>query len=142
MNSRILGFVAGVIALAAPLSAEAAPFISNPGRFNGGRVSVQTQTGTSCSATAPDRASLGVAAGVDGNDSDSGYYGSENRAGFAGGVFIAVPFGGQPVGDCNLILEMEQQRARLDMAVTLFEAGAMTSEELKEIAEDVKQYVR
>ena len=46
----------------------------------------------------------------------------------------AMPFGGEPTGDCRLKIEMEQQRARLDMAVTLFEAGAMSQEELQEVA--------
>ena len=111
----------------------AVPIISNPGRFDGGRISIQTQTGSSCSATAPDRASVGAAAGYQDGDRDSG---------LAGGFFVAVPFGGTPAGNCNTILEMEQQRARLDMAVTLFEAGAMTAEELQEIANDVKKYVQ
>ena len=124
----------GALALLATAGPSlAAPIISNPGRFNGGRVSIQTQMGSSCSATAPDRASVGATAGYQDGDRDSG---------LAGGFFVAVPFGGAPAGSCNTILEMEQQRARLDMAVTLFEAGAMTSEELQEIANDVKGYVQ
>ena len=124
----------GALALLATAGPSlAAPIISNPGRFNGGRVSVQTQTGSSCTATAPDRASVGAAGGYQNGDEDSG---------LAGGFFVAIPFGGTLAGNCNTILEMEQQRARLDMAVTLFEAGAMTAEELREIANDVKGYVQ
>ena len=135
----------GVLAFAATAGPSfAVPFISNPGRYDGGRISIQTQSGTSCSATAPDRASIGVAAGYEDNDSYSygGGYGGGNNSGFVGGVYVSMPLGGKGVGDCSTILEMEQQRARLDMAVTLFEAGAMTADELKEIADSVKGAVR
>lgn len=131
----------GLLAFAATAGPSfAVPIISNPGRYDGGRVSIQTQSGTSCSATAPDRASIGVAAGYENNDYNGGYGG--DNSGLVGGIYISMPFGGQPAGNCDTILEMEQQRARLDMAVTLFEAGAMTADELKEIAESVKGAVR
>ena len=133
----------GFLALAATAGPSfAAPFISSPGRFDGGRVSIQTQTGTSCSATAPDRASVGVAAGYENNDYSGRNNNNSDNSGLVGGVFVAMPFGGAPAGNCDTILEMEQQRARLDMAVTLFEAGALTAEELQEIATDVKGYVK
>ena len=131
----------GLLALAASAGpAFSNTLISSPQRFSGGRVNIQTQTGTSCSATAPDRASIGVAAGYQDN-STSGEYASDN-SGLAAGVFVAMPFGGEPTGDCRLIIEMEQQRARLDMAVTLFEAGAMSQEELQEVANDVKRLLK
>lgn len=131
----------GVLAFAATAGPSfAVPIISNPGRYDGGRVSIQTQSGTSCSATAPDRASIGVAAGYEQNNQYGGINVNtgSNNGGFVGGVYVSMPIGGRSAGNCDTILEMEQQRARLDMAVTLFEAGAMTADELKEVAESVK----
>ena len=120
--------------------AAQAQYISSPGRYDGGRISIQTQTGTNCSSTAPDRASVGVAAGYENRDS-YGYYGNSSgydNSGMVGGVYVSVPFGGTDPGNCSTILEMEQQRARLDMAVTLFEAGGMTADELRELSEEIK----
>lgn len=139
----------GGIAAAAfisPMAANAQAIISNPGRYDGGRLSIQTQTGTNCSSTAPDRASIGVAAGYEDNSYDNGfynggYYGAPDRSGFVGGVHLSIPFGGTDPGNCRTILTMEEQRSRLDMAVTLFEAGGMTAEELKALAEEVKGVV-
>lgn len=136
----------GGIAAAAfisPMAANAQAIISNPGRYDGGRLSIQTQTGTNCSSTAPDRASVGVAAGYEDRDSYN-YYGNTNgydNRGFVGGVHISIPFGGTDPGNCRNILAMEEQRARLDMAVTLYEAGGMTAEELKGLAREVKGIV-
>lgn len=121
--------------------ANAGPIIGSPGRYDGGRVSISTQTGTNCSATAPDRASVGVAAGyesVDRNNFTNGSSGYDN-SGFTGGVYISMPLGGADVGNCNTILQVEENRTRLDMAVTLFEAGGMTADELKQIATEIKQ---
>ena len=121
----------GVLTLAASAAPSmAAPLISSPGTFSGGNVSIQTQSGTSCSSQSPDRASVGAAAG----------YGDDGGA--AASVFVAMPFGGSVSADCRAFVELEEQRARLDMAVTLFEAGALDADELREIAEDVKQYVQ
>lgn len=121
-----------------------ADFISSPGRYDGGRLSIQTQRGTNCSSTAPDRASVGAAFGYENNDNYGYNYNNYNGAdssGLVGGVYVALPFGGPTLGDCNNILVMEEQRARLDMAVTLFEAGGMTADELKELAAEVKSFV-
>ena len=128
-----------VMATAGPTFANT--LITSPQRFSGGNVDIQTQTGTSCSASAPDRASVGISAGYQ-ESSGGGRRNNNDDGGLAAGVFLAMPFGGQPTGNCNLIIEMEQQRARLDMAVSLFEAGAMTQEELQEIANDVKRYLK
>lgn len=127
--------------LAAP--ATAAPLIGGHGNYDGGRLSIQTQTGTSCSSSAPDRASIGIAAGFEDNNFDTPFGGTPaDNGSLAGGVFIAIPFGGQDPGNCRQILTMEEQRTRLDMAVTLYEAGALTEEELKAVAEDVKRFVQ
>ena len=144
MFTKILSTAALATLTILPLGASAGTIIGSPGRYDGGRVSIQTQTGTSCSATAPDRASLGVAAGYENTD-NYGYYGQGSgydSNGLVGGVYVSMPFGGQPIGNCNTILSVEEQRARLDMAVTLFEAGAMTADELKALAEDVKATIQ
>ena len=135
--------IAGAVAVASIIGSAPsaqAQYINNPGRYDGGRISIQTQTGTNCSSTAPDRASVGVAAGYENRDS-YGYYGNSSgydNSGMVGGVYVAVPFGGPDPGNCSTILEMEQQRARLDMAVTLFEAGGMTADELRTLSEEIK----
>jgi len=49
-----------------------------------------------------------------------------------------MPLGGTSVGNCNKILSVEESRTRLDMAVTLFEAGGMSADELKQIATEIK----
>lgn len=120
--------------------ANAVPIIGSPGRYDGGRVSISTQTGTNCSATAPDRASIGVAAGYESVDRNNFYGGSSgyDNSGFTGGVYLSMPLGGTDVGDCNKILSVEESRTRLDMAVTLFEAGGMSADELKQIATEIK----
>lgn len=138
-----LAVVGAVIASAATFapSVTAGPIIGSPGRYDGGRVSISTQTGTNCSASAPDRASIGVAAGyesVDRNNFTGGSSGYDN-SGFTGGVYVSMPLGGADVGNCNTILRVEENRTRLDMAVTLFEAGGMSADELKQIATEIKQ---
>lgn len=138
-----LAVVGAVIASAATFapSVTAGPIIGSPGRYDGGRVSISTQTGTNCSASAPDRASIGVAAGyesVDRNNFTGGSSGFDN-SGFTGGVYVSMPLGGADVGNCNTILRVEENRTRLDMAVTLFEAGGMSADELKQIATEIKQ---
>lgn len=139
MLSRILFGALLLTATAAP--SLAGPIISNPGRFDGGNISIQTQSGTSCSSQSPDRASIGVAAGYENNSGGGGFSGGDN-SGLSAGVFVAMPLGGETAGNCRLILEIEEQRARLDMAVSLFEAGALDANELREIAEDVKSYIQ
>jgi len=134
--------VATLAAMSTPAMANG--IISNPGRYDGGRLSVQTQRGTNCSSSAPDRASFSVVAGYRGNDyeysyaGDRGYRGSPDNGEFVGGAVVTIPFGGPDFGNCSNLLEMEEARARLDMATTLFEAGAMEAEELRAVAEEVK----
>ena len=121
-------------------SALANGIIGNPGRYDGGSLGVQTQTGTNCSSSAPDRASISTVVGNRTRDYDGyrGSYGSSDSNDLVGGVIVTIPFGGRQLGDCSALLEMEEQRARLDLAMTLFEAGAMTAEEIKLLAEEVK----
>ena len=136
MFKRIALGVLTCVATAAP--SMAAPLMSSPGNFSGGNVSIQTQDGTSCSSQSPDRASIGAAAGYQ----DGSSFGSGSGSSLAGGVFIAMPLGGSVSADCRTFVELEEQRARLDMAMTLFEAGALDADELKAIAEDVKRFVK
>ena len=117
--------------------------IGNPGRYDGGSLGVQTQTGTNCSSSAADRPSISAVAGTRSKE----YYGSRGYSyttdnnDLAAGVIVTVPFGGKDLGDCTKLLTIEEQRARLDIAMTLFEAGAMTAEEIKLLAEEVKGVV-
>jgi hypothetical protein len=101
---------------------------------DGGRLSVQTQTGSNCSASAPDRPSLSVVGGVRDRDYGFGSGGQDTVA----GVAFTIPFGGQKIGNCNDLLSIEEARNRIDLAVTLFEAGALTGEEFKAIMAEAK----
>ena len=134
----------------ATAAASLAVMCSNPARANGiittsrhadgGRLSVQTQTGTNCSATAPDRASVAAVAGSRSRDSSGNY--DSNSSDLVAGVAVIIPFGGQSYGNCNKLLELEEARNRLDLAVTLFESGAITAEEFKETAERAKSALK
>lgn len=141
MFSRIaLGVLTLIATTAGPTIA--APLLSGNGQFSGGNVSIQTQSGTSCSSQTADRASIGVAAGYEDSSTSGDFGGGSGGSGLAAGIYVAMPFGGTISADCNGIVVLEEQRARLDMAMTLFEAGALSADELKEIAEDVKKYVK
>ena len=134
-----------MVGMATPAMANG--IISNPGRYDGGRLGVQTQRGTNCTSSAPDRASFSLVAGYRDRDYSYGYSdgygfrGSPDNGEFVGGAVVSIPFGGPDFGDCTNLLELEEARARLDMATTLFEAGAITTEELKAVAEATKAVI-
>jgi len=141
-----LGAASVMASFVAPLSASAQAIITNPGRYDGARLNVQTQRGSSCSSTAPDRSHFSVTAGHRNYNYDNvryngNYYGGNDSGEFVGGVVLTIPFGGPNFGDCSNLLELEEARAQLDMATTLFEAGAMTAEELKEVADRTKAVI-
>lgn len=46
------------------------------------------------------------------------------------------------MGDCSKLLKHEEARSRLELASQLFEAGALSLEEFKAIAEDVASLIR
>jgi len=102
-------------------------------RFDGGRLSVQTQTGSNCSSSSPDRAAISATAGVRGQDRFSGI--NYNSQDLLGGVSVTIPFGASQKGDCSKLLKIEEARNSIDLAVTLFEAGAMSADEFKEVME-------
>ena len=144
-SKALLGLTAGLatFGMSAPVMANG--IISNPGRYDGARLGVQTQRGTNCNSSAPDRASFSLVAGYRDRDYDYGYRsdygsykGSPDNGEFVGGAIVSIPFGGPDFGDCSKILELEEARAQLDMATTLFEAGAMTADELRVVADKVK----
>ena len=121
--------------------AQANGIISNPGRYDGGSLGVQTQTGTNCNSSAPDRASISAVAGnrvVDYNGSSI----NNGQTDLSAGIIFTLPIGQTVSGDCSKLLEMEEYRSRLDLAMTLFEAGAMTPDEIKELSEEIKQYIK
>ena len=134
-----------LVGMATPAMANG--IIRNPGRYDGARLGVQTQRGTNCTSSAPDRASFSVVAGYRDRDYNYGYSdgygfrGSPDNGEFVGGAVISVPFGGPDFGDCSKLLELEEARSRLDMATTLFEAGALSTEELKAVADDAKRVI-
>ena len=101
-----------------------------PTNFEGGSVSVDTSTGARCSSSERDRASL-----------NAGAYTAESGD-TASAVMIAIPFGGRDQGDCSQLLKHEEGRSRLELAAQLFEAGALTAEEFKAIADDVASLIR
>ena len=109
-------------------------------RFDGGRLSVQTQTGSNCSSTAPDRAAVSVVAGYRDRDYTytGGYYGNTGSGDFVGGVALTIPFGGPDFEDCNGLLTIEEARNRIDLAVTLFETGAMSADEFEQVMRDAR----
>lgn len=55
---------------------------------------------------------------------------------------ISVPFGGRDQGDCSALLKHEEARSRLELASQLFEAGALTPEQFKAIADDVASLIQ
>ena len=101
-----------------------AQYIS-PQRFEGGDLSIDSATGARCSSSAADRASASIVAS--GHETDSRV-----------AAVISIPFGGNDPGDCSTLLKHEEARSRLDLAAQLFEAGALTPEEFKQIAEEIK----
>lgn len=118
--------------------------IRQPSRFSGGRITIQTATGGSCSSTAPDRASIGVVAGSSISDyeslnsatTSSGSY--RDNAELIAGVGVTIPFGGAPAANCNKIVEMEEARTKMELAVTLYESGSLTKDELNAILNETK----
>ena len=114
--------------------------ITPASRYDGGRLSVQTQTGSNCSSAAPDRASVSAVAGTRDRSFTGGY--SSGSQDLVAGVAVSIPFGGPALEDCNGLLRIEEARNRIDLAVTLFEAGAMTADEFKAIMEEAKAVLR
>ena len=141
---RIAGAAVVALSVMCPLAAEASTIISHPGRYNGGSLGVQTQTGTNCSSTGADRGAIGVFAtgGTGGNN--YGGFGSYSTGGSdaRAGIGISIPFGGPKIGNCSKLLQMEEGRNRLQLAMELFEAGGLSAEELAEIAADVANSVK
>lgn len=121
-------------------SAWANGVIAPARRFDGGRLSVQTQTGSNCSSSAPDRAGISAATGVKDRAFDGGYgNGSQD---LVSGIAITIPFGGPKFGDCSSLLKLEEARNKIDLAVTLFEAGALSAEEFKAVMEEAKSALK
>lgn len=114
--------------------------VTTPSRYDGGRLSVQTQTGSNCSSSAPDRASFSAVAGTRDRSFTGGY--SSGSQDLVAGVAVSIPFGGPGLEDCNGLLRIEEARNRIDLAVTLFEAGAMDADEFKAIMEEAKSVLR
>lgn len=120
-----LGTCALLFAGAQPSRANHVP---NPERFSSGRLSVDSSTGGRCDSTGADRPSISVTGGA-GDDP------------FVG-TFITIPFGGPSIGDCTELLRHEEGRSRLELAAQLFEAGAISAQEFKDIAVDVANLIR
>ena len=125
-------------------AASAIP-LRQPSKFNGGRVTVQTAAGGSCSSTAPDRASIGVIAGTTAKDyqelnTTSSFGGGSYRdnSELVAGVGLVVPIGGTVSANCNKLVEMEEARTKMELAVTLYESGALSKEELNVILTETK----
>ena len=98
-------------------------------RFEGGQLSIDSSTGTRCSSTERDRANASLVSSANENDSRVA-------------ALITVPFGGSNQGDCSTLLKHEEGRSRLELAAQLFEVGALTPEEFKEIADEVGSLIR
>ena len=108
-------------------------------RYESGSLGVQTQTGTNCTSRGADRGAIGVFAtgGTGGGGSSYDSFGSYSTSSARAGIGISIPFGGPKIGNCSKLLEMEEGRNRLQLAMELFEAGGISAEELAEIAADV-----
>lgn len=124
--------------------ASAFTSIRQPTKFSGGRVTVQTAAGGSCSSTAADRATIGVIAGTTAEDYDQlnngssfGSYNTDNSE-IVAGVGLVIPIGGTVSANCNKLVEMEEARTKMELAVTLYESGSLTKEELNEILAETK----
>ena len=129
MRLLFLTLCAGSILFGTTQPAKA-QFISQSQRFESGRVSIDTATGARCSATGADRASASIVGGT--ND-----YGDSSVA-----AIISVPIGGPQMGDCDDLLAHEEGRSRLELASQLFEVGALSAEEFKQIADDVAEIIK
>ena len=98
-------------------------------RFEGDRISIDSQTGAQCSSRAADRANASLIGSARDNDSRVA-------------ALITIPFGGTKQGDCSELLKHEEARSRLELAAQLFEAGALEPQEFKAIAEDIASQIR
>ena len=105
-------------------SAGHAQWIS-PQRHEAATLSIDSATGARCTSRGADRATVAVAAS--GHETDSRVT-----------AMIMIPFGGSDPGDCGELLKHEEARSKLDLAAQLFEAGALTPEEFKQIADKIK----
>jgi len=67
-----------------------------------------------------------------------GYGGGYNRDSneLVGGVALTVPLGGTIQANCDTIVEMEEARTKVELAVTLYEAGSITKEQLQQILDN------
>ena len=55
---------------------------------------------------------------------------------------VSIPFGGPKLKDCSNLLAMEEARNRLQLAMTLYEAGGLSATELQEVVKDTAQLVK
>lgn len=115
------------LALLLCTSQSASAQFIQPQRFEAGRISIDTATGSRCSSTGRDRASASLV----------GTGGEEAQV----AAVISVPFGGKDQGDCSTLVKHEEARSRLDLAAQLFEAGAITPKQFEAIAADVAKLV-
>jgi len=124
--------------------ASAFTSIRQPTKFSGGRVTVQTAAGGSCSSTAPDRATIGVIAGTTTEDyetlnsTSTSFGGYRDNNELVAGVGLVIPIGGTVSANCNKLVEMEEARTKMELAVTLYESGSLTKEELNQILNETK----
>lgn len=108
---------------------QAGPIVSTT-KFSSGRLSVQTVQGSSCSSTGADRSSLNFGTGYD------------EVNGTSVGMGISIPFGGPSLGNCSTLLSFEEAQNKLALAMTLYEAGGLSTTELQEIVSSVKSVLK
>ena len=106
-----------------------AQILQQPNALGGGRLSIDTATGARCDSSGADRPSISIAAGQQFDEP-------------ALAAIITVPFGGPSLGDCSKLLKHEEARSRLELAAQLFEAGVLSVEEFKAIADDIASLIR
>ena len=55
---------------------------------------------------------------------------------------ISIPFGGPSLGNCSTLLSFEEAQNKLALAMTLYEAGGLSTTELQEIVSSVKSVLK
>lgn len=125
---RRLQLAISSIALLLCTSQSAGAQLIQPQRFEAGRISIDTSTGSRCSSTGRDSASASLV-------------GSGGQEDSRVAAVISIPFGGRDQGNCSTLVKHEEARSRLDLAAQLFEAGAITPKQFEAIAADVAKLV-
>lgn len=114
-------------------------------RPEGATLELEGSDGSRCRQKQGDRASASIAGLAMNHDRQSaidtfGSFGNGvGGSGGGGGLLLSVPFGGGPVGDCRVLLQLQEARARLELARTLLEEGLIDQEQFAALGQTLLQ---